>query len=354
MAMSRREQNGEYATLPVQEVIARVREWVEVEARQYPNFAGAYLWAGITALPPDAPFALYRDVDVVVVVSKDAPEEESEVFYRGLSIEIIWKNLDEHEDVEAILANPSAGPNMAATQILADPTGRLQPLQQVVAEQYAERRWIVARCAKEKADAEAALAKMETAATPAERLDSTRELLMALSGLLAVATLRRPTTRRTLALLGELLDAQGRTDLHERALAVQGSVAMQTVDVRALQNLMMEAYDRAVVVYKTPVPYGFSLREHLRPYYAQGALEMIDEGRDREAVFWITILDIVFPVLQNDAPEAEKAHYAEQCRAMYAAIGMLHAAGWAERVAQARELVADVFRLADQVAAPSG
>jgi len=337
-------------TLPVHEVIARVREWVEAEACNLPNFAGAYLWAGITALPPDASFALYRDVDVVVVLSKDAPEEESEVLYRGLSIEIIWKNLDEHADVEAILANPSAGPNMAATQILADPTGILLPLQQAVAERFAQRPWIAARCAKEKERAEAALAEMEQAATSAERLDSTREFLMGLSGLLAVAGLQRPTTRRTLALLGELLDAQGRTDLQERALVVQGSAAMRPADVLALIDLMMEAYDRAVVVYQTPIPYGFSLREHLRPYYVQGALEMVEEGRHREAVFWVTILDIIFTVLENDAPAAEKAHFAAQCRAMYAALGMESAAGWTERVEIARDLMTDIFHLADQIA----
>lgn len=41
----------------------------------------------------------------------------------------------------------------------------------------------------------------------------------ALSGLLAVAQLRRPTTR---ALLRELLEARGRSDLHEAALALKG------------------------------------------------------------------------------------------------------------------------------------
>ena len=72
---------------------------------------------GITALPDNAPFPLYRDVDVVVVVDRDASEEEIELSYRGLMLEIITQSLDSHNDVEAILANPSRGPNLAATRI---------------------------------------------------------------------------------------------------------------------------------------------------------------------------------------------------------------------------------------------
>jgi len=197
------------AILPVEEVVAIVREWVDLHARHLPDFAGAYLWGGITALPPDAAFHLYRDVDVVVVVTNGAQDDDQEVFYQGVSLEIISKNLKEHQDAEAVLADPSSGPNMATTQILADPTGILTPLHQAVAADYRRRRWIEARCEAEKASAEEWLTNMRQAATPAERMDAARVFLGALSGLLAVAQLKRPTTRRTLALLRELLEAHG-------------------------------------------------------------------------------------------------------------------------------------------------
>src|SRR4051794_38841163 len=94
---------GASAVLPVAEVIAIVREWVNRHARHRPDFAGAYLWGGITALPPDAPFPLYRDVDVVVVLTQGAPEDDEEVFYRGLMLEVISINLAKHQDAEAVL-----------------------------------------------------------------------------------------------------------------------------------------------------------------------------------------------------------------------------------------------------------
>src|SRR6476469_5331756 len=147
----------------VSEVMEIVQEWVDLYARHRPNFVGAYLWGGITALPPDAPFALYRDVDVAVVLTEDTTEDEGEVFYRGLLLEVLWKPLAAHQDVEAVLANPSQGPNMATTTILADPTGLLTPLHAAVAAGYRRRRWIAARCAKEQAMAEDALAAMRRA-----------------------------------------------------------------------------------------------------------------------------------------------------------------------------------------------
>src|SRR5262245_5397933 len=100
---------GHSAALPVAEVIAIVREWVDLHARHLPDFAGAYLWGGITALPPDAPFHLYRDVDVVVVLTTGAQDDNLEVLYRGLLLEVICKNLEAHQNAEAVLADPSDG-----------------------------------------------------------------------------------------------------------------------------------------------------------------------------------------------------------------------------------------------------
>src|SRR6476469_7084638 len=152
----------------VSEVMEIVQEWVDLYARHRPNFVGAYLWAGITALPPDAPFPLYRDVDVVVVLPEGAQDDTVEVFYRGLMLEVISLDLKAHQDAEAILSNPSHGPNMATTQILSDPTGILVPLQQAVAADYGRRRWIQARCDAEKASAERQLDAMRQVANPVD------------------------------------------------------------------------------------------------------------------------------------------------------------------------------------------
>jgi hypothetical protein len=337
------------AVLPVSEVVAIVQEWVDLYARHLPDFAGAYLWAGITALPPDAPFPLYRDVDVVVVLPEGAQDDTTEVFYRGLMLEVISLDLKAHRDAEAILANPSHGPNMATTQILADPTGILSPLQQRVAAEYGRRRWIAARCEKEKESVEKHLITMREASTPQERLDAVWAFLSALSGLLAVAQLKRPTTRRTLSLMREMLEALRRPDLHEAALSLFGSVRMSRAEVQAMLDRSVIAFDRSVEVYKTPTPFGFTIRPHLRPYLAEATQEMIDEGNHREAMFWISALaGESYLVLQNDAPDDEKPEFAAQLQAMHAALGYadISAEAWAERVDSAERLAQEIYGLA--------
>ena len=175
---------------------------------------------------------------------------------------------------------------------------------------------------------------MRQASTPTDRLDSTWSFLGALSGLLAVAQLKRPTTRRTLTLLRELLEAHGRPDLNEAALTVMGSAQMSRADVQALLDQSVIAFDRSVEVYQTPTPYGFTIRPHLRPYLVAATQEMIDEGNHREAMYWITALaGESYLVLQNDAPEAEKPLFAAQQQAMLAALGYTSTELWAERVA---------------------
>ncbi len=338
------------ASIPVHEVIAIVRVWVDQEARHWPDFAGAYLWGGITAMPPDAPFSLYRDVDVVVVLTAGASDDDQEVFYRGVALEVIPRNLDSHRDAAATLANPSAGPNLATTTILADPTGILAPFQQAVAAEYGRHRWVQARCAAEQVLAEQALNAMGQAATPAERLDATRDLLGALSGLLAVAQLKRPTTRRTLALLHELLHEQGRADLHAAALAVMGSAALDVAAVEGLLDQTITSFDRAAAVRRTPTPYGFAIQPHLRPYYLEGTREMIEQGLHREAVFWISCLDTAYVVLENDAPASEKPAFAAKLQAMYATLGYTSAPAWPARIAAAERLAGAIFQLAADLA----
>ena len=338
--------------LPVSAVVELLHEWVELDARHRPGFAGAYLWGGITALPPDAPFALYRDVDIVVVQREAGDDSEEEVLFHGLMLEVITHSLDAHRDAEAVLANPSMAPNIAATQILADPTGMLAPLQARVRAEYAEPRWIRARCEREKADALEHLSAMRTASTPYDRVNSVWLVLYALSGLLAVALLRRPTTRRTLSLLGELLLEQGRPDLQEAALTLWGSAAMDRAEVEAILARTAAAFDRAVEVYRTPFPFGFTLRPFLRPYYVEAAQEMIEQGQHREAMFWImATAGESYIALANDAPEAEKPVYADELRALHRALGYTTPEAYARKVEQAERLIRDVFGVADGVIA---
>lgn len=337
--------------LPVSQVVDIVAEWVELHAQPLPGFAGAYLWGGITAMASETPFALYRDVDVMVICTPGTIENEEnwEILYRGVILEVIFSSTEDHRDAHAALANPSRGPNLLTTTILTDPLGILAPLQAAVRAEFGESRWVRARCDKEKADARKALAAMRTAATRYASIQSIWELLNILSGLLAVATLDRPTTRRTLALLHDLLHDLNRPDLHERALALWGSAHLTQAEVELMLDQCAAAFSRAVALYQTPIPYGFMLRPYMRPYLVDGAREMIAQGYVREATFWILAMGAdAYLVLSNDAPEPEKSTFAAEMAAMEAALGYSTPAAWDARILAAETLAAEIFRLADE------
>ncbi|HET9494120.1 MAG TPA: hypothetical protein VFR15_07820, partial [Chloroflexia bacterium] len=151
--------------------------------------------------------------------------------------------------------------------------------------------------------------------------------------------------------LREMLEEQGRTDLHEAALAVMGSGHMSRADVQAVLDLSVTAFDRSVEVYRTPTPYGFTIRPHLRPYLAEATQEMIEEGNHREAMYWIAALaGESYLVLQNDAPDAEKPAFAAQYEAMLSTMGYSSTEAWAERVDAAERLAREIYGIADELA----
>lgn len=126
---------------------------------------------------------------------------------------------------------------------------------------------------------------------------------------------------------------------------------MSRADVRAMLDQCIIAFDRAAAVYQTPIPFGFAIRAHVRPYHFEGTLELIDEGNHREAIYWISCLDTAYLVLQNDAPEAEKPVFEAKLQAMYAALGYTSATTWAECVDAAERLAPEIYCIADALAA---
>lgn len=332
----------------VQATVELVRRWVAEQGCHYPGFVGAYLWAGITALPPGALFPTYRDVDVVIVSTDGGHDDNHEVFYQGLMLEVIIRAVDAHRDVEATLASPSSAPNIAATTILVDPDGRLSRFQAAVRERYTEPRWVRARVEAEKRDALANLEAMRAVSIPTDGINHLWLLLNALSGMLAVAGLERPTTRRSLALMHDLLHAAGRSDVHEQALAVWGSNRMTRDDVLVLLGRAALAFDRAAEVYHTPTPMGFTLKPHLRPYLVEASHEMIDQGLHREATFWIeAVAGEAYLTLLHDAPDAEKPLFAAHERLMFDALGYTTSAAWQGRTDAAHALALVFFAVAD-------
>lgn len=337
--------------MQVDQVIDLAKEWVETEGSQTPGFCGAHLMGALNYAPRDAPFPAYKDVDLNLVVEGAPGGEPHEIFYKGLILEYGTLDVDRYRSPATILSDPGLASNLAVDSILSDPKGMLAPLQSVVAREYAQRKWVQARCASTKNDVRQGLQGLQHAASPDQaRLILWLYVTMGLTGLIALADLKPPTHRRSLIQMKALLEQYGRQDLQEAMLELLGFAHLRAAQVEVHVHNMAEAFDRAVHVTRTPVPGSFKLHPHVRPYLVDGAQEMIDQGYPREAMLWIWFGQaIANGAIQADAPADEKPHFQAMADQLYADMGWSTLQDVASHLPQARELADDVFRVADTI-----
>jgi hypothetical protein len=336
----------------VRQVIQLAKEWVRLYGSQIPGFCGAYLTGGINAMPPDAPFPPYRDVDVHIVLEEGgkSTQDNLELEYEDLILACGFKGRAEYRPPESVLTNPHIAPNLAVDSVLSDPTGLLTEIQQVVAKEFARRRWVVARSEYEKKRALEYLEPLSQADSPFEVLLGLWWFASFLSGLVAVASLKLPTHRKALVLMKELLQSQHGSDLHEGLLTVLGYADMSPEKVGFYLQECTVAFDRAVAVKRRPSYWGFKLRPHVRPYAIDGAREMMDESHHREAMYWIEAFFVIaLAVIQNDAPEEEKPRFQATFGRLLSDLGLRTPDDWRSRLRQARKLADEVFRVADDI-----
>jgi hypothetical protein len=303
---------------------------------------------GILTLPHEAPFPSYRDIDFNIVCDGVEQTTTHDVAQGGLILEYSRVSSQRYRTAEDILANPELAANLARDSILADPHGLLGPLQQVVASQYAELRWVAARVGYEQQMVLRILAGLHHEAAPDKVLWLLTSATLFLSGLLAEASLRAPTHRRSLVLMREVLYGQGHAELHEAVLRLLGWARLGRQEVEQYLDDCAEAFDCAVAVTRTPVPFQAKLQPHVRPYLVDGAREMIVQGYHREAMFWISgFLLFANTAIQCDAPAADKPRFQALFDRLVAEMGLCTPADVAARAQEAQALADALFAVAD-------
>jgi hypothetical protein len=338
--------------MKVREVIALAGRWVEETGSRFPGFRGAYLAGSINEMAREETFPFFKDVDIYVVVEDPAriAVPQQKFLYEGVLLEPLCMSLQEHLSPDAVLAAAHAG-SVACCEILSDPTGFLESLRASVASDYARTQWIAARCERQKLLLSQLLAQADS---PPDTVFLLAFAVLFLGGLVALASLKTPTVRRSLALAGELLQKQGRSDLQENLLELLGCARMKREQVIGHLEDCVHAFDRSVEVISTPFYGSWNLHTGTRPYLVDGSYEMIGAGRHREAMLWITMIHSVsHTAIQNDAPEADRTHDHEGMQRLRTALGISTATDWRSRTELARTVSARVIRFADDMVARS-
>ena len=343
------------ATRSTAQVIALARRYVEERFLGDPGFHGAHLVGSIIHADGDAPFPIYRDVDIAIVRDSDVHQEIEEVVCDGYVLECILSASSRYRRAEDILVKPGMACNLQKNSVIVDPHGELARLHQAVAEGFAKRYWVNLRAAKSVESAMASIALMQRARNPVEAVHGVCEFVMYCAEAIAVAHLEAPTHRRSLANLSVTLgDTPAERALYEEILAAFGTAQLSEAQVRVFLQQCTEAFDRAIAVKRTPVPFDWKLDPCIRDYLEKGTLEVIDEGLHRESIFWIALFFAISTIaIQQDGQPEEKALYGARFKAFLDALGLGSPAAVEQRIAQCLALHAKVGAYVDHFIATS-
>ena len=110
------------------------------------------------------------------------------------------------------------------------------------------------------------------------------------------------------------------------------------------------AFDKAVEVTRTPIPYQFKLHAYVKPYVIAGAQEMIDAGSHREAMLWIAVsILLANTAIQIDAAEADRPAFQEMANRLASELGLDTMETVKTRLQQAQALTDSVFKASDMI-----
>jgi hypothetical protein len=344
------------ASIAVEQVIERTKEWVRIQAEHLPGFLGAHLMGGITLMALSDPFPTYRDVDLHMILKdgSDIPGENTEVLYNGLMIEAGYRRQMDYGSPEVVLSDPVVAGHMAVPSILSDPRGYLSQLHEVVSREYARRRWVLARCEAEKHEA---ISRLETIShIPDPDPISAFELLgysgTYLAAVLSLASLKAITGRRSSIQMRGILESLGRADLYERLLKVVGIGQVSRSQVERYLQDAAEAFDLAVKVKRSPHPFGHKMYAHLRPYLVRGSTEMMDEGYYREAMGWtMAFYGASMQIIKTDAPSQLTSTMQAMFDECMKQLGLDGTVPWETRIEETKAIFREAFILADKTIA---
>jgi hypothetical protein len=346
----------------VAEVKERARRWVDVHRAEWTGLEAAHLVGGIAAMPDDADYSATSDVDVHLIFANDSPmliptspfgtilAEE----FEGILIEAGPKPVAEYASAEAVLANPEIAQHMLYPSTLYDPTGMLDRLRPAVQDGFARRQWVEARIAHERAGIEGALGMMPFArehfggAGVLNILGYSCTFMTAALQLAALEPLRMGG--RSMQRLGEALVRCGQPDLYEDALAMLGARDVDRPFVEGTLEAAIEAFDTAIPIHRTRVPFDHKLHAHLRPHFVETCRAMIAEGNHREAFSWIEpFMLCATSIIMADGSDEQRAIFGPRLGQFLAQAGFGSEAECDARIEQGARVRSGVFALIDEI-----
>ncbi|MBU0946652.1 MAG: hypothetical protein KJ804_11815 [Proteobacteria bacterium] len=345
--------------MPTERTVAQViniaRQWIEDKYADRPDFIGAHLVGSLHHMPFTAPFLSYRDVDLAIILDSISDQDIDDTNYDGLIMEAILAPVQRYESAEELLADSSNASIFAADHsVLLDPTGKLSALTGVIKKEYPRRKWVTARRDEMLQKAEEAFAALTKAKDITQAIFAVGELNMYLIATLTVVRLTPLTHRRNMLQLRNIIQTDQEKQIFEKLHQLLGSQHVRPDEAENLLTRTVEAFDYALTIHKTPVPYEHKLKPCIRPYLVEGTREMFNEDGHRESIFWITLFMMIScAAIQADAPAEEQVKHLSHARELLQTIGLASPEDIQERIRLAQTLLDEMKGLTDHIIAAS-
>ncbi|NRQ36264.1 hypothetical protein HII36_31180 [Nonomuraea sp. NN258] len=294
-------------------------QWVAEEGAGMPGFLGAFLAGSVLWARGDETLAPWSDVDVTVV-SQDTAQHAGKFRYNGVLLEVSTLSMAELGSPQDVLSHYHLAGGFHRPSVLADPTGRLGEIQRVVSRDFAEKPWILARCAQAMDAIRGRINRMDPADPPAEQATSWLFGTGGMPHVLLVAALRNPTVRGRYPAVRDLLAAHHRLDCYERLLDLLGCAELDAARVRGHLAALEEVYDAAAPLAAPAYRFASDVSAVARPIAIDGSRDLIERGLHREAVFWI-VATYARCLLKLAAAGAHRTAYERGFRALLADLG---------------------------------
>lgn len=298
--------------------------WVEDVAVATPGFAGAFLHGSIVGMADDAAMGPSSDVDVVVVRDGPLPVAKPGKFVAsGVMLDVTDISWDELGTADDVLGRYHLAGSFRYPSVLADPTGRLRPLNLAVAREFAHRSWVRRRCADAVLRIERNLASAARAEAWHDRVTAWLFGTGVMTHVLLVAGLRNPTVRTRYVAVRDLLRRFGRQDDYGTLLVLNGSANLTRAQVEGHLAALARLFDVAAAAIRTPVFFATDIGAQARVIAIDGSLELIERGDHREAVFWIVATYArCLSILSRDASPELYGRYRPGFDALLADLGV--------------------------------
>jgi hypothetical protein len=330
------------------------RRWVRDNAIGVAGFRGALFAGSINFMADEATFPPSSDVDIWILQDGiDDWQNMDKVLVDGIILETVFRPSEKLLTKEDVLSDPFAACHFAASSVIEDSSGDLINYQKLISEEYVKREWILRRCdLLHKTALSRWLGMMTDSEDLLDQAAGLSYIIQHVALIPVIANLGSPTARKCLIKSKELLEAQDELALYSDMLRLLGSAAMSRNRAQSILQDYIHSFDRAVEVIQTPYFGDFDINNHARPIVIDGAIELIDGGYHREAMYYVLIIyGFCQRAIQNDAPEGEKQLYLEGYKRMLSELGLHSSEDFYKRAEFAEDVLDRCMQFAEKMIA---